>query len=321
MSMRLKQEGPAGFDRILGLLNELIEDAKHQIHEINKTHKAVSARCEVTTQRLRDQDGFMGTRLHDLTSHVELLTKDHESAQHTVSFLEESRTFFTTFLENERRRHQEELAFWSARAETVAAAIEETDNVIRMVNEWGTLQGPDNLDAVDAGIENLTDAYLQIKNYKIIVPQSFVQVAADDETTRQRLLEWLSEIRLVFLDAQQTVDTTVTLRQNANWFPIENEVTQLLESYEADLEGLTNGIARYEENIATSEASLEEFQALFEENKGLIQANEDYCRFEETSFADADADLQEQLRLFKDVREYFMTHYTEINNFVKERYH
>jgi hypothetical protein len=318
MAVQLRQN--AGFDRVLALLNELVDDGRKQLHEANKLWKSTEARCDVSTMKFAERQAFYENKNTHIAESLEATKSDRDYADSTEKFLGTSAAWFSKFLADEQTRHKIDAEQAVKLYATAQAAVDNTDTAIKVVSEW--TQGAPAVTKtalVQEKLNLVAASYLQIKSYKIVVPESFVQMAASDEQVRQRLLEWLGTLRITFLEAKDSV-----AQQNADVqtraAEIEKAIGDLLYVYDGDQKFAHEQIAVHEAAAKTLSESAELFKKLVGENAALVLANNNYCTIEKANYSTAKSMIEDQLKLFRDVRTYFRNNYSKINKFVKGKY-
>ena len=312
MAIQLKQTG--GFDRVLALLNELVEDGRKQLHDANKLWRETEARCDVSTMKFNERQDFYATRAAHLAEAVLEATQEKGVSQASSEFMANASVVFKAFLEKEVARHDSDIAMITGVVQAHEEAITSCDAAIKAVQEW-----TEGTAFVQTALKKVTDAYLQVKSFHIFIPNSFVELAANDQQVRQRLLEWLSSLRLVILDAKSTFEKDLKDGE-AFWDSIEVAVEDLLAVYTGDAVFATAQIQTFEDAITMNDTSKALFDQLVSKNSALVTANAEYCGVEQNNYVAAKALMEEQLAMFRDIRTYFKDHYADINKFIKEKY-
>jgi len=233
MSIQLREPGQAGFDRILALLNELVEDARKQMQENRKLWAGTKARCEVTTQRLNEQEDYHKARILGLGHTLENVQKDASSAKGQVEFLTASQKTIADFLQNELNVIKQTRELYEGKQQGARNGVELADKAIEKIKSWEPNQ-PAGASFIQEAIEKVADAYLQVKSHKIFIPNSFVELAADDNQFKQRVLEWVGILRVGFLESEDSWKNVIKHREEHIWGPIQKELADLLKDYEND---------------------------------------------------------------------------------------
>jgi hypothetical protein len=314
MAVQLKTHG--GFDRVIALLNQLVDDSKKQLHDSNKLFKATDARCEVDTARFNERQTYYENKYSQLSDLVAAANEEKTYAENTLKALGEAETIASTFLKNEKERHQEDRALYDERVSNAKAAVKHAEDAIKAVGEWNSSS---QTSFVQTKLNTLTESYLQVKSFHLVIPQSFVQLAASDDQVKNRLEEWLASLRLTLLEAQSDMEATLSTHQES-WDNIEKSTQELIDEYTKDTRTLKTDSEVFETTASTLSQSQEGVVALKDQNQGLVDANKNYCTTERGNYEAAKKNIEEQIKLFKEIRTYFRGNYEKINQFVKDKY-
>ncbi len=314
MAVQLTQSG--GFDRVLALLNELVDDGRKQLHDATKLYKGTEARCDVSTMRFSERQNFYDNKNVQIQEAVAVASGELTYAQNTVKALGEGWNLMTAFLAAEQSRHAEEAQLFETRLKNAADAVKSSEDAIKAVDQWKTVA---QKAFVQIKLEKVTQAYLEVKSFQLVIPNSFLELAASDDQVRTRLLEWLGSLRLTLLEAKNNIENLYKIRQEL-WATIESAVADLVKTYDTDSTGLKKDSAVFESALKALNSSLQTFKSLASQNSGLIDSNKTYCDNETSNFSKAQNALNEQIKLFRDIRSYFRNNYEKINGFVKDKY-
>ncbi len=316
MSIQLKQNG--GFDRVLALLTDLVEDGRKQLHDATKLWQATEARCDVSTMKFKERQDYYTNAKSQLTAHVNQVSAEQTYASSSVSFLNDSAKTVADFHTKHSANQIEEDAFLNGKIAFAKAGTDATQVAIDLVKDWNSAKAP-NTSFLQAKLEAVAQSYLQVKEHKIVIPSTFVQLAANDDQVRQRLLEWLQSLKLTFLEVQNKFEDTYKWRVD-NWAKINAAAAELAEIYSADAKSYKDAITLYAEYVKTAQSSITLFTDLSDENTKLVAANSNYCGVEKTNYSTAKTTIEDQLKLFKEVRTYFSNNYGKLSEFVKGKY-
>ena len=313
MSVQLQQS--SGFDRVVALLNTLVDDARKQVSDTNKLWNKTKARCEVATMKFKERQDFYTSRQQRSDEYIKTAKEQKLEAESLLQFLGTSSTWFTEFQGKAKQRHAEDTKTYEANINTANSAIKLLDETVKTVDDWKV----GSTAFVQTNLEKISGAYQQLKSYKINIPQSFVELAATDIVVRQRLLEWLGAMRLTLLEARTNYENKLNEERKV-WDEMETKVASLLQVYEADTKFANEHITLFETVVTNITKNLDLYTSLVTENQKVIESNSSYCSTEKTNYEHAKAVADEQLALFKDVRNYFRTNYSKISKFVREKY-
>lgn len=314
IALQLKADNVQGFDRVIGLLNEFVDDGKKQILSAKKLYRATTSRCEVSSMKFKERNSYF-QNVHD-----NMVSYSNESATtaslqgDNLTFLKAKNNEMTEFKARETTYHAAKKSENDALIANAQEAVDNAQAAINAVQGW-TL----STSFIQEKIDKVTNSYLQVHSYKLIVPTSFVETAANDETIKGRLLEWLESLRIAFLETKLELEGSIERYQtNAN--SMDSALTDLLSLYTSDAEHCFTLRAKAIEDKQVYDSLVEHFQKLADDNSGLIKANDDYCKTEQTEYEKVKDVLENQQQVFKDIREYFRNNYAKISEFIKDKF-
>lgn len=315
IAIQMKQS--QGFDRVIALLNTLVDDSRKQLHDTNKLFTAVDARCQVDSNRFADKLDYYTNRNNQLTLAIEAAAEAQTNAEATTKALNEDSATVSAFLTAAVSRHNEERTELENRINNAKSAVKDADDAIEAVNSWNVANKGASF--VEMKLKKLTTSYLQVKSYHIIIPQSFIQMAASDDQVKTRLLEWLASLKVSLLQVE--TDLTTLLGERNNLFnQVEAAARNLVTAYTTEVELLKKEANIYQGSAEGLRTAQKDAASLRDTNRGLVDANKVYCSTERTNFNTAKTTLESQISLFKEIRSYFRNNYEKINQFVKDKY-
>ena len=316
MAIQLKQNG--GFDRVLALLTDLVEDGRKQLHDATKLWQATEARCDVSTMKFKERQDYYTNAKNHLSAHVDQVTAEQTYASSSVTFLDNAATTIAAYQTKRAAGQIEEETYLNGRIADAKAGVDATQVAIDLVKNWNTAKAPAT-SFLQAKLDIVAQSYLKVKEHKIVIPSTFVQLAASDDQVRQRLLEWLQSLKLTFLELQNKFEESHTKRV-ALWAKINTASGELAGIYATDSKSFKDAVTLYVEYVQTAQSSITLFTELSNDNIKLVTANENYCGVEKTNYSTAKTTIEDQLKLFKDVRNYFSNNYAKLSDFVKGKY-
>jgi hypothetical protein len=315
IALQLKADANEGFDRVLGLLNELVDDGRNQIHEANKLYRATAARCDVSQMKFNERQFYYDNRQRGLADEAVEAGNLSAAAADNAAFLSSSSDFVGKFRAQEVTAQDNLSKEYEVVLASTDQAVANVVSAIDSVKNWNA----GSASFVQEKIQKITASYLQLHSFKLVVPQSFLQMAASDEQVRTRLLEWLEALRVSFVELrneiQDRADRTAKIASD-----LKSEIDDLLALYETDAQYSREQklVFAEQQNSLNEAAAL--FQKLASDNVQLVAANEEYCRVEKSEYERVKAVLENQLKVFQDIREYFRTNYSKISKFIKDKY-
>jgi hypothetical protein len=312
MAIQMKADEVGAFDRISALLNDLVNDAQDQLHEIKLTYRKAQSNCDVQKGTLESKQVYienMGKRAGDRL----------DSANEVVSVIKESqsgRKALVDFLTSYGARNAERLgnleAALSARALGAGKALDKINNAVNQINAWNTEKVQNAVNEVSNAAAGLTDANTN-------VAASFVQLAASDNQVKARLLEWLAELErdlnVIKTLAEEGANRT---RDNAD---ASSKAVANIQNFVSEGDKLvTQDLANFEALRDSSKEAQSDAQKLAGENSALLASTEEWCSTEKSNYKDVKAQVEEEIELFQDVRSYWHKHYSEIDAFIRNKY-
>ncbi len=316
MAVHLKADpSDVGFSTVLGLINDLIEDAKDQLQSNTLVWKKTDARCQVSAINFSDKQAYFTVRAEQILNQKNRSGEMKAMMASNKDYLERLITFLTGFEKN----HQELAGELTSTGKNLDGRIQEAitacDNALAAVKEWNTAK----TSFVQEALHKVTDAYLQVNSYKLVVPTSLVQTGASNGAVQKRLVQWLGQLKLSFQaklsDVQTNGKTRVELAKKIG------KDSQIAITTAQKLKGSTeNGQKSYEEAEESLGKAHDLLTGLAAENTDLIKSNKVYCEVEKTNFGGSVKDLNEQIGVFKKIRDYFGTNYAKLSNYVKNKY-
>jgi hypothetical protein len=316
IAIQLKADHSEGFDRVLGLLNDLITDGKKQLHSATKVWRYTQSRCEVSSMRFKERQSYYENRQHLAADAADEAAAEAATTLDNNSFMENSSKYFVGFRAAEQTLHAAVLKALTGRAAAAKVAVANADHAVDTVKNWhvsGTA-------FVQSALEKVADSYLQVKNYKIEVPTSFVEMAASDAQVRTRLLEWLASLRITFFEQQTDLESELKHSQEG-WSVLIGQVNELIATYGRDVVANAAQISLFTSSQKGNRETAGLFSKLSHDNARLVVANADYCKVERDSFEKVRSTIEGQIKVFVDVRNYFRTNYAKLSNFIKHKYH
>ena len=329
MNVQLKQEG--GFDRVLALLNQLVDDGRKQLHVANKIWRKTEARCDVATMKFAERQNYYETKESTLNQLISEMYKEKNDAASSAASMKVYNAWFEGFNRRNVLRKAESAAQLNKRYTVAQDAVAATKRAIETVSNW-TVRGKPVAQARKSGkklakksfiqenLEEVTSAFLELKGFELVIPESFVELAADNHKVRRRLLEWLGQLRVTFVEIADHFQQKAAARSEIFGRQIA-AVSALLAKYALDATHAKHAVARFSTHLSTSKEALEFVAKLSKQNAKLVIANTDYCRVEKHNYSNTKNLIDGQLVLFGKIKRYFIDNYKKISKFIKKKYH
>jgi hypothetical protein len=315
MSVQLKQQG--GFDRVLALLNQLVDDGRKQLHVANKIWRKTEARCDVSTMKFAERQNFYENKETVLTQIVSEMHKEKNDAGSSSASMKIYAQWFEGFNRRNVLRKAESAANLNKRYLAAQKAVEATKKAIKTVAEWKANR---KVALIQEDLEAVSASFLELKDFDLVIPESFVELAASDKKVRQRLLEWLGQLRVTFIEIADHYQQKAAARNDIFVRQIE-AIKALLNKYTLDITHYKHAITRFSTHIRSAKEALTFYAKLSKQNGKLVIANKEYCRVEKHNYSNTKNLIDGQLVLFGKIKRYFIDNYQKISKFIKRKYH
>jgi len=266
--------------------------------------------------KFHERQDFYENRSGRIAEIIEEANADKVYAESSEKFLGDASDFFKKFLDEEKARHEADAKSLGDNLNGAQAAVDRTDDAIKAVTDWSPST---NTTFIQEKLDHVAASYLQVKTFKIVVPSSFVQLAASDDQVRQRLLEWLGALRVVFLEAKDHAEAKRDKVAKAI-VDIESAVNDLVSTYQGDVKFAHEQVENQTDNLKGLESGAELLKKLVSDNAGLVISNQKYCDVEKENYGKAKDLIDGQLKLFREIRTYFRDNYSKMNTFIKGKY-
>jgi hypothetical protein len=335
MNVQLKQEG--GFDRVLALLNQLVDDGRKQLHVANKIWRKTEARCDVATMKFAERQNYYETKESTLNQLISEMYKEKNDAASSAASMKVYNAWFEGFNRRNVLRKAESAAQLNKRYTVAQDAVAATKRAIETVSNWtvrgnaapaarqgrngpGRQNGKPNKSFIQENLEEVTSAFLELKGFELVIPESFVELAADNHKVRRRLLEWLGQLRVTFVEIADHFQQKAAARSEIFGRQIA-AVSALLAKYTLDATHAKHAVARFSTHLSSAKEAIEFVAKLSKQNAKLVIANKDYCRVEKHNYSNTKNLIDGQLVLFGKIKRYFIDNYKKISKFIKKKYH
>lgn len=331
MNVQLKQEG--GFDRVLALLNQLVDDGRKQLHVANKIWRKTEARCDVATMKFAERQNYYETKESTLNQLISEMYKEKNDAASSAASMKVYNAWFEGFNRRNVLRKAESAAQLNRRYTAAQDAVAATKRAIETVSNW-TVRGKPvaaarksgksgkkaNKSFIQENLEEVTSAFLELKGFELVIPESFVELAADNHKVRRRLLEWLGQLRVTFVEIADHFQQKAAARSEIFGRQIA-AVSELLAKYALDATHASHAVARFSTHLSSAKEAIEFVAKLSKQNAQLVIANTEYCRVENHNYSNTKTLIDGQLVLFGKIKRYFIDNYKKISKFIKKKYH
>jgi hypothetical protein len=316
MALQMKADSTdVGFSTILGLINDLIDDAKDQLQQNTLTWKKTDARCKISAMSFKDKQAYFSSRATVIQNQQNRNGEMEAMMKGNQDYLKRLITFLTNFKKNHSELETALEKGGKDSKTSVEQAITETNAAIESVKQWNT----SNTSFVQEKLEKVALSYLQVHSYKLVIPATLLQTGAGNAVVQKRLVEWLNKLKISFQTKLGMVEDSSAARVGEAK-DIKEKSGKSIKVAEKLLFSTENGLKSYAEAVKQLGHSHELLTGLAAENADLIKSNDDYCKIEKKNFNGSKSNLTEQIEVFKKVRDYFGTNYAKLSNFVKNKY-
>jgi hypothetical protein len=313
MHMQLQQQG--GFNRVLGLLNQLIHDGKKQLHVITKVWRRVNARCQVSKFMLKGRQEFFGVAFAAAQRRVRNARHRVAESQDFLKANRESVRVYKNFLNAEISRHKHTATKLARRHKLIVAAIDAIDRSIKEIKAWT----PKGAALIQTTMKEVVAAFVEVQKFDLAIPTEFIQTAGSDAKVKNRLLQWFGILRVQFLGAKASNENKQKRSKKlAN--KIEAATARLIRDLKAANKSIKRVIAGGQESIKRQETLVALYGKMVAENKALIVANRNYCQHEAKTYATNKARIHAAIALFREIRKYFIDHYKRIHSYIRSKF-
>lgn len=316
LSLRDDNDNGHGFNRILSLLTSLVDSAREQKHVNQKIWERTNAQCNVGRYGVKEHQSYFDGTISNLGAGINELGNDIIDITGLIESRKANSDTYNSILAAERARH----AVRSDKEVKLQAFFDETirsiADAITLVNDWTPANA--NTAFLQNKLNSIAAAYKKINNFHMTIPTKFVQLI-NDSKIKQRLLEWLGELKVHFEAGLSGIKASAEGRQ-AERANIEADIESLAKDMATDAHNLGGVLVNLNEVQTAFKINKEKFEALSANNVNLAKTLEDWCQVEEKNANDALEACKKNLQLFREVRNYFTDHYKEISGFIKSKY-
>jgi len=313
MSMQLQHSG--GFNRVLGLLNQLVHDGKKQLHDMTKVWRKVNARCQVSKFMLKGRQEFFGVAFAAAQRSVRNARHRVAESEDFLKANRESIRVYKNFLNAEISRHKHAATKHARRHKVVKAAIDAIDRAIKELKNWS----PKGAALIQTTMKDITVAFAEIQNFQLNTPTELIQTAGSDKKIKNRLLQWFGILRVQLLGAKASGKRRAK-KKGSLAARIEKATADLIKALKLANKSIKRVIVAGKQSIKNQEKLVVLYGKLVTDNKALIIASRNYCNTEAKNYATNSARVKGALVLFREIRKYFIDHYGRIHSYIRAKF-
>jgi hypothetical protein len=304
MAVQLQAKG--GFQRVLGLLNELVHDSKEQLHSITKIWRGVHARCIVTSIKLKGRQEYFETYLGQSRRHVAESSQRLTEVRDHLKGFRKSQLVYGAMLKTEIGRHAFAKKHLKHRIGQASAGLKALKTAYGAVKHWT----PKGKALVQTHLEEVSRAYLQVKEFKLASQTEFLERTTDTKV-RSRILQWMSVVRRHLVSASSHFRNSLR-RLSKIGGALEKALARMTVALKAGVKHLIHAIIFNKHMVKAGRHGVALFAKLVKQNKSLISSNTSYCRLESVNYHKNRVQAVAAIRLFRQVRNYFVHHYRSL---------
>jgi uncharacterized protein (DUF2147 family) len=313
MAIQLGTEG--GFERVLSLLQQLVEDGKNQLHQITKTWRGVNARCSISKIKLAGRQEFFGAHVDNAKRN--LAQRVRSNADHVAfrSAATKARALYKAQLNAAISRHSFIRKHFASKQAAYKKALAAVGAAQAAVKNWS----PKGAALIQTTLKNILDVYAQISDVSVVSsPAEFIQASGSDAKVRVRMLQWFGQLKTHLLDARASFHLDkATSRNDA---ALEKNLAAIIKALGSAIGEISKAVAYNNQTMKSLSHELGLYGKLAHENEGLVKANNAYCANESTNYHSNEKRIRSEIKLFREILAYFRDHYSRVNDFIRAKY-
>ena len=316
VSLRMKADTNGGFQKVMSLINELINDNRRQIQRIRKINRRVEGECMITTHKLNDRSVFFSGQRAYFKSRGAATVEEKSEAFNIMNSRNTQRSSFDRLNSAAVASFAVESQKWQARITNAQTGISKVTAALTAINEWTPKT---NVAFIQQIVKESTQMYTKVKGYPLTIPNQLIQLAANDAKIKQRLFEWLNLLKGSILEVLSESQSAYNLVQSLhNQFLIT--MKNLAASLSADAASLSSAIENYSTLIKVYTENEKIYTNLETQNVQLIKANTDWCNQEMANYKTNNATMEAQLKVFTDLRFWLRKNFSRVRDWLKQKY-
>jgi len=307
----------AGFASIMGILNELLDDAKAQAQSATLIYKRTMTRCQIAEHNFKSNAQYFSNRVDMTNVQIQRTSELNIFARSNEGFLKKFGDFVEGLRTREAAMAEEMEQDFSVRRAAAEAAVDRAEAAVKALTAFR-----DNNAApafVQVKLENVAESYLKVHSYKLSIPTGLVQTGTSASNT-QRLLEWANELRTTFkASAVQVVAAAKSAMTTVR------AIVKAAKAVVGHIAGMARQAAKMITSFAVQMEQIKKINVLMNQlvskNQQLIVQNRKYCAVENANYQRARATMVRQIAVFQRLRAYFAGNYRQLTDYVKTKYH
>jgi len=301
---------------VISLINELIRDNRRQLQKIRKINERVEGECLITTAKLKDRGLFFGGQRNYFHARGAVSLEEKGEAINVLTSRNAQKVTYAALQASATASHNGQAKKWGDRIANAKSAVSKVTAALTAVNEWS----PKTSTAfVQQLVQESVEAYTQVKNYPLSIPNEMVQLAANDQQLKKRLYQWLNLLKASVVENLSSSETALK-EINALYDRFSVTLQKLNDLLVDDAKKLASAIENYTTLIKVYAENEKIYTNLAAQNDLLVQANGKWCSQEKANYKTNQTAMQAQLKVFSDLRVWLRKNFGRVREWLKKKY-
>jgi hypothetical protein len=317
LTMSMKMKTGEGFSEILGLLTQLVDEAQEQRAVNTETFAGVKVGCQLSQYEATAANEYYEGNIKVTEDWLRYSTEEAATVDNLITERRSQATKFGSLYTKCQDNRAKFAGYLSDVRDKISAGIELAKSIEKEL-ETPVLESSVNL--LQKKLDKLTQSYLVAKGYHVRVPTVLLQRAVDQKIVGERLKQWVFDIRVSMIQGLNNFDVS----KFADGGEVE-KMCKVAEVLGTDLNESASKFVLSKTHLnvmaGSTQTLLDGLTKTMGDNLAAKKDGETWCTIEEDNFNLADASAVKTTDVFKSVREYFIHHYNDLNDFVKQEYH
>ena len=322
ISLHLKEnsssEGPSkqGYATVMNLVNELIHNNRKQIQEIIKINHRVEGQCLISKSNLKNR----ANNFKSLQEYFRLKAKTNlKERSQSINMRDSRKIHIKDYSEIQiriKRQFAIDIRRYERRVSTAKYAMDKTDGAIKAVNEWK----PSTAHSfIETSIKETVSAYFKATHYPLEFDYTFLQLAANDIKVKRRLYEWLNMLKATLIRTLSLAQSSkAEVERNHNRLNLD--MTRIIRLLKRDVRRLNHVITNADRLIKHYSGNESIYTRLYSQTNLVIEASNKWCDEEGDNYKKNKETMQEQLRVFVELKEWFRHNFNRVRQWIAKKY-
>ncbi len=305
-----------GFEKVQSLLNDLLREARENLHHNNVLNARAQGRCDIYNHKLSEKNEYLNSLVDSLNSEKITVEDATVRAGDAITSRTELITVYGNMKTSELARFQNEQSFYNSVSSTVQdarVAVEELLANLRLTDQ------PASASFLQTKIKRVTDAYQKVFNINIDIPTAFIQMSIDNNAAKQRIVSWLDDINMTFSSMISEIADDAAQRQSnsENFAGVVDQVNEALAIENGNISNLKD---KYESLTESYNKNINDFTALKESNSASLEENTNFCNNEENNYMRVKKSSEENVQVYEELLDFFLENYRKITKMINDKY-